>query len=117
MGIISCFDNVRPVWKEGGYPPYDLATPDGFTVTPSEAHFIANSTGDLPIKWAKDIYADQECYYVYVPSLISNSASAKHYGLKINGQTGEIWDQNTKTWKTTTASRIVRQIHRPKEQD
>ena len=98
MSLISCFDDVRPLWKGPGSPPASLAAPDGFKISPLEADLYSMGGGDLYLKFSHHLYADNENYYVYVPFLISNSAKAKRYGIKINGQTGMLWDKKTKQW-------------------
>ena len=73
------------------FPPPDLASPTGFAVTPSEAYSIMMDSGRLSHKHFWACYRDDTHYYIYDMFLKGASAkTAKKYGFKVNGQTGEI---------------------------
>jgi hypothetical protein len=77
----------------------DVATPAGFTVTPSEAKEIYYRQHNMLI-FADNFYHDDENYYVDRYAPLKNSAStAVKYGTIIHGQTGKIFNRETETWE------------------
>ena len=72
--------------------------PQGFKISPSDAVQIAMRHNG-PKKTVDDFYIDDENYYICDGFSGSIPQTAIDNGLIINGETGQIYDRESKTWK------------------
>jgi hypothetical protein len=88
--IESLYDGTEFITKS--HPIENLnsaATPNGFEISPSEAYRLV--TRDIEQKFSWSIYADKKNYFLVqnAPLLITTSANARMYGVRVNGFTGK----------------------------
>ena len=92
LGLMGCQqDRATLVWGEPTRPSVDVATPESFVVSPSEAYeIVRNKPWALSQKHVWHIYADERNYYVIDSFLGSSPRKALRTGVVVDGQTGEI---------------------------
>lgn len=82
--------DLRAVWTQSEKPPAKMPAPEGFGITPAQAHEVAWAAGALSLKHCWAIYADSRDYYVDDTFFGSGPWQASRRGVRIDGQTGEI---------------------------
>jgi len=74
----------------------------GFKITPNECSTIVTLYRkehlNLIKKTVDGYYRDDRYYYVVDSFFGSTASSARKYGIKVNGFTGEVYDNKTQTW-------------------
>ncbi len=78
-------ENKGIIFKKYGPSIESVKTPAGFSVTPAEVSQMFE-----PCKFLLMIYANETDYFIVRYSLWQTYEKAQKYGVKINGQTGQV---------------------------
>ena len=90
ISVRSHFDDVHPLWVKSDIRPENLTSPNDFKISPKQACDIVRKEFALSLKHIWHIYYDSDYYYIHDSFLGSNSARAKRYGARVDGNTGKI---------------------------
>ncbi|HEY1084401.1 MAG TPA: hypothetical protein VGE29_19190 [Prosthecobacter sp.] len=92
-GCIGPREQLQPVWLGEREPPASLAAPAGFAVSPAQAFETVRQSRIISLKHVWHVYADSRCYYVHDAFLGTSAGHAKNQGVRVDGQTGQILEQ------------------------
>lgn len=97
LTFASCSTRLKRVYpaRNGMENLESLKTPQGFAITPWEADQMVRSSRRLSLKHVYHLYADDRYYYVLDGYLGSNSFKAISGGIKMDGQSGRILDDES----------------------
>ena len=79
------------VWKTAGWPPAEMAAPEGFRVTPREAYRVVAESHRLSLKHKWVCFRDRN--YYYIADAFGEDGRAKtaaKQGVRVNGMSGAI---------------------------
>jgi len=76
----------------------NLASPEGFTVTPTQANDIRTARHGNSIA-IQHIYYSEDSYYICDAFFGSKERKAITRGTRINGNTGAIYNNKTNSWE------------------
>lgn len=83
--------NLIEIWTKTEWPPEKLNAPKGFKINPYEAFLIIAENKKLSLKHRWICYRDDKYYYIADTfSHPPNADTALKYGIRVNGQTGEV---------------------------
>lgn len=92
LSLLGCAtpQGITAVWTKPSTPPLGMPAPEGFTITPAQAHSVVWDARALSLKHNWNIYSDSRYYYVHDTFLGSGPQRAFKQGIRVDGRTGEI---------------------------